>query len=298
MEVVDAQLHCWDIDNARRPWRVDYGKNDPVEAANRAHQSEHPITYDELLVRMDTARVDAALLVTPAVYGADNSYTLEAAALHPDRFAVVGRVDAQALDIADTMATWRTQPGMLGIRLLIGSDAERAVFRAGKLTRVFAACERHQVPVCVFPPGILTELAPVAAAHPDLQLVIDHLGLSQPPLMPAEADPFGRLPELIGLARFSNVAVKLTAVPSLSHLDYPFEDVWPAVRRVLDAFGPGRVIWGSDHTRTAALHSYPQALDYIRDSADLSAAEKEAVLGGSLRRLFGWARTTSAKSGS
>ncbi len=238
---------------------------------------------------MDATGVDAALLVTPAVYGADNSYTLEAAARHPDRFAVVGRTDPTAPDIEERMAGWRAQRGMLGLRLLIGSEQECAAFRAGGFDRVFAACARHGVPLCVFPPGILPELASVAAANPDLQLVIDHLGLSQPPLMQAETDRFGRLPELLDLARFPNVAVKLTAVPALSSRGFPFDDVWPALHRVIEAFGPRRLAWGSDHTRTASLHTYTEALAYLRDTGEVSAADKAELLGGTLRRLFGWA---------
>jgi predicted TIM-barrel fold metal-dependent hydrolase len=291
LEVIDAQLHCWEADNPHRPWRADYGTRDPVEAANRAHQSEHPITYGDLIARMDATGVDGALLVTPAVYGADNTYTLEAAARHPGRFAVVGRVDPEAPDIEERLASWQEQPGMLGIRLLIGSEKERAAFRAGKLDRVFSAAARHAIPVCVFPPGILPELARVASAHPDLQLVIDHLGLSQPPLMQAEADPFGRLPELLELARLPNIAVKLTALPALSSRKFPFDDIWPALHRVLNAFGPRRLVWGSDHTRTASLHTYTEALTYLRDTNEVSSADKVQLLGGSLRRLFGWVST-------
>jgi L-fuconolactonase len=177
---------------------------------------------------------------------------------------------------------------MLGIRLIIGSEAERASFRSGRLDPAFAACAKHEVPVCVFPPGIMPELAAVAERWPQLQLVIDHLGLSQPPLMQAEADPFGRLPDLIGLARLPNVAVKLTALPALSRGAFPFEDVWPALHRVLAAFGPERMMWGSDNTRTASLHTYFEAVAYIRDTGEISIPDKEKLLGGTLRRIFRW----------
>src|SRR5258708_33479056 len=116
---------------------------------------------------MDATGVDAVLLVTPAVYGADNSYSLEAAARHPGRFAVVGRTDQTAPDIEERMAGWRAQRGMLGLRLLIGSEQECAAFRAGGCDRVFAACARHGGHLSVFPPGSPPELASVLAAHPE-----------------------------------------------------------------------------------------------------------------------------------
>lgn len=49
-------------------------------------------------------------------------------------------------------------------------------------------------------------------------------------------------------------------------------------------------MWGSDHTRTAPLHSYAEAVDYVRETGELSAFEKEAILAGTLRRVFGWDR--------
>jgi predicted TIM-barrel fold metal-dependent hydrolase len=238
---------------------------------------------------MDAAGVDAALLVTSAIYGPDNSYPLEAAARHPDRFRVVGRADPDAADLEESLAGWRSS-GLVGLRLIIGTDAERARFQAGGFDRLLRCCARRGLPVCVFPPGMLRELAPLAESLPELSIVIDHLGLRQPPLMDAESDPFARLPDLIQLARFHNVAVKLTAVPVLSRQPYPFADLWPHIHRVLDAFGPQRVMWGSDATRTAGLHTMEDAAGYIRDTTELSRRDKALVLGGALRHLFGWPR--------
>jgi L-fuconolactonase len=289
VEVVDAQLHCWEPDNARRPWNPAYGAKEPSEAANRAHLAAHPLGYDELLRWMDGAGVDAGLLVTIAPYAPeDNSYALEAAVAHPDRFAVVGRIDTSSPDLETKIAGWRTA-GMVGLRQIIVSEAEVATFRTGGYDRLFAACERHQVPLCVYP-RILPELRTVAARHRGLQLVIDHVGLAQPPLMPAETEPFGRLPQLLALADLPNIAVKLTGLPSLSAEGYPFADVWPALMRLLDAFSPERVLWGSDATRTAPLHSYRDGVRFIREHPDLDRGTKTLLLGGALRRLFRWPR--------
>jgi hypothetical protein len=49
-------------------------------------------------------------------------------------------------------------------------------------------------------------------------------------------------------------------------------------------------MWGSDATRTAGLHTMEEAAGYIRDTEELSKADKDLVLGGALRHLFGWRR--------
>jgi L-fuconolactonase len=240
---------------------------------------------------MDATGVAAALLVTIAPYAPDNSYALEGAAAHPDRFAVVGRVDSTAPDLEERVGGW-PEAGMVGARLIIGSEVERATFRAGGYDRLFACCAQARLPLCVYPPAVMPELAPVAERHPELPLVIDHLGLAQPPLMQADPDPFQRLPELLALARFANVSVKLTGFPTLSAQSFPFADLQKRLRRLLDAFGPERLLWGSDNTRTEALHPYRQAVDFIALNDGLSEAEKELILGGSLRRIFGWRRAS------
>jgi L-fuconolactonase len=251
--------------------------------------SDNPVTYQELLGWMDAAGVAAALLVTIAPYGPDNSYTQEAAAAYPDRFAVVGRVEASAPDLEERIAGWRGT-GMVGVRLIVGSEVERESFRSGGHDRLLAACASAELPLCIYPPGILAQLLPVAQRHPALPLVIDHLGLAQPPLMRADAEPFERLPELLALARLPNVAVKLTGMPALSRERYPFADLREPLLRILDAFSPERVLWGSDATRTSALHSYSEAVAFIRESPYLGAGAKTAVLGGALRRIFRWPR--------
>ena len=278
MFIIDSQVHIWAANTPERPWPSGRRPGVPFAESFEA---------EELLQGMDRAGVDAALLVTSAVYGSDNSYPLEAAARHPDRFGVVGRVDPSAADLEVRVADWRKR-GLLGIRLILGNEAERATLRGGGFDRLFRACAAHSVPICLFPPGILPELGPLAESLPELSLVIDHLGLSQPPLMDAEADPFGRLPELLALARYPNIAVKLTAAPILSGEPFPFLDLWPHVHRVLAAFGPQRVMWGSDATRTAARHSYEEAVAYIRNSSELGAVDKELILGANLRRIFDW----------
>jgi predicted TIM-barrel fold metal-dependent hydrolase len=74
----------------------------------------------------------------------------------------------------------------------------------------------------------------------------------------------------------------------MSQEAYPFRDVMPHLRRAIDAFGPQRVVWASDHTQSQAHHSWAQALYYILDSDALSDSEKEWILGRSVRELLRW----------
>ena len=66
---------------------------------------------------MDAAGVDRTIIVPPAFEGDRNDLALAAAQAHPDRFAVMGRIDIEAPDVRGSLASWRSQPGMLGLRV-------------------------------------------------------------------------------------------------------------------------------------------------------------------------------------
>lgn len=291
MQIIDAQLHVWEHDHAGRPWDR-AAVQGYIEACRRwGHEVSETdtVTHEELIRRMDAVGVDGALLVTFGVYyPLDNSYALEAAAAHPDRFAVVGRLDATAANVVELVSSFAAQAGSVAVRVLALDDDTCARLRAGAFDRLLAATEAQGLALCLYPSRCPSDCERVARAFPDLQIVIDHLGLPQPPVAALAADPFRALPEVLALARFENVAVKLTGAPTLSRERYPFADLWPHLHAVLDAFGPARVMWGTDTTRTGL--SYAHELGYLRDTDELSPSEKELVLGGSLRRVFRWPR--------
>ena len=172
--------------------------------------------------------------------------------------------------------------------MLVRSPEEWRDFEAGLFTPYFAAAARHGVPLMIFVSGRPAAAAKIARAHPDLNLIIDHLGLKQPPRMVPDAEPFQQLPDLLALAQFPHVSVKLTGMPALSREAYPYDDLWPHYARLIDAFGIERLIWGSDITRVAELVNYADALGYVKYAAPFSASDKAKLLGGNLRRILNW----------
>jgi predicted TIM-barrel fold metal-dependent hydrolase len=67
--------------------------------------------------------------------------------------------------------------------------------------------------------------------------------------------------------------------------DYPYDALLPLLRKGIDAFGADRIIWASDHTAIEG-HSWAELLFCLRDAKAISLAEKEAILGGTMRRLL------------
>jgi predicted TIM-barrel fold metal-dependent hydrolase len=288
LDIVDAQVHLYTEDAAPYPWdQALYGNPALADMIGRFQARVAHGSIEAMLAEMDAQAVQGALVVAPAIHGYDASYSVEAYRRHPDRFRVVGRVDAGRDDIEDALAAWGADPAFVGLRLALGAPAAVDRVLAGGDDRMLTAAQRAGLRVCVYAPGRFDLLTRIARGFPDLPLIIDHLGLfTMAMLDPGYGDTFAKLDGLLELAQYEQVAVKFTSIPLLSREPYPHADVWPHLHRVIAAFGPERLMWGSD--QTVFEHDYGETVDVIRATDEIGPAEKELILGASLRRIWGW----------
>ena len=127
------------------------------------------------------------------------------------------------------------------------------------------------------------QLAGLADRFPAVPIVIDHLG--HPAVRRGVHDPdFARLLEL---ARYPNVYVKLSGFYHFSSEPFPFAGCWDVTRAVYDAFGPERLVWGSDFPHVVRTCGYGPALELLdRVLSDWSPAGRRRVMGGNALRLY------------
>ena len=237
MDLVDAQIHIWGADTPERPW--------PSGRAREA-QKPYPVGKEALLLQMDLAGVRRAVLVPPSWEGDRNDLALAAAQAYPDRFAVMGRLSLQDPASKEKLAGWRDQPGMLGLRFTFHNEHNRHFLTDGTADWLWPAAERAGLPLMVLVPGALDHLDRIAGRYPGLKLVIDHVGLN---LRARGAEVWEDLPAVCALAKHANVAVKASGMPALSTERYPFPDLHPHIRTLVEGFGPRRTFWGTDLTR-------------------------------------------------
>ncbi len=272
--IVDSQVHIWAASTPQRPW-----------PARHAPQREIPLGAAELLQSMDEAGVDRAILVPPSWEGERNDLVLAAAAAHPGRFAVMGRVDPDDASTPGRIATWRAQPGMLGLRFSLHRPGLAESLATGNMDAIFRSAERHGVPMMLLVPHTkMHHVDAVATQYPALRLVLDHLGI--PSSVPA-AERFTRLDELLKLARHANVAVKASALPAIATDVYPYRSLHAPMRRVYDAFGPRRIFWGSDLSRLPC--TYRQAVtQFTEEMPWLSDDDTHWIMGRGVCKWLGW----------
>jgi len=275
MKIFDAQVHVWGADTANRPW--------PQGGTTKPHRAE-PWSAEEMIEAMDRAGVTRAIIVPPGWEGERNDLALDAVCRYPDRFAIMGRFDPLRRDPFEAFPTWRQQPGMLGIRFTFHSERGRALLLEPAMARVWEAAEQHAIPLMirVLPP-MLDTVSTIAARHPGLRLALDHLSL---PNGSTDAAAFAHLPALLALARHSNVALKATCTPFYTADAFPYRALHAPLRTLVDAYGPGRVFWGSDVSRLPC--SYRESVtQWTEHMPWLSAEHLAGVMGEGLARWLG-----------
>ena len=278
--IIDSQVHPYERDRPERPWMGTL--EGPAE-----------VTGDDIVAAMDAVGVDGTLLVSPySMYRYDASYALEVYAKHPGRFGLIKPFDPHSETVADEMAEWAANPGVVGARLML----TREPFEADDpgLHRVLAAGAQTGLPVNVLCWGLVPLFRELARQHPNTRLVVDHVGLIQPYAPPAPPEPFAELPDVLSLAAFDNVAIKISGACTLSHEPFPYPDIWEPLRRIFDAFGIERCMWGTDWTRAWKLCTYEQSVEAFRVTDELSDSERSALMGGTLSKIHNWLPEVSA----
>jgi predicted TIM-barrel fold metal-dependent hydrolase len=172
---------------------------------------------------------------------------------------------------------------MLGMRHTFHNEHNRPLLTDGSADWLWPAAERADIPLMVLMPGSLDVLDRIAGRHPGLRLVIDHVGLDR-----RKGDKvWDDLPTVCALAKHPNVAVKASGMPSLSKERYPFRDLHPHIRTLVDAFGPRRTFWGTDLTRMPC--TYYECITLFTEHLPWLTGEDLAwVMGRGVCEWLGW----------
>lgn len=269
MRIIDPHVHVWKADPAF-PW---------------AKETTHPPAQDatpEMLLELMTAHgVEKTVLVQVIYYRWDNRYTAEALRKYPDKFMGVCRVNPEDPAAPDHLSYWTQEHGFHGVRLSPATDASGDWFRGPLMDPLFQRAAQLGVPMLILTGASrLPDLAKLLDRHPDLDVVVDHMA-------DCAIDRLEEWPKLLDLARYPRVFVKISHTWSLSKQGYPWRDTWELVKRVYQAFGGKRIMWGTDWPVCLRHATYAQTLSVVRDEMDFIAAEdREWVLGKTALRLW------------
>jgi len=281
MEIIDAHCHaspCW---------------YEPVES---------------LLYQMDRHGIERAVLVQ--IRGqTDNDYLFECVRRYPDRFVPVVLLDP-ARPRAEREMERLAGRGARGVRLEASARSpgdhpegdrgdhpqdHRGDHLEGDRLAIWRKAAQLGLPVSTRGSSAdyaADEFAQLVQAVPDLTVVMEHLGSRNYP--DGEPPPYETRQRALALARFPNVYVKLGGLGEFCtrampvREPFPFEEpVPPFIEMAYRAFGPERMMWGSDFPPVSHREGYTNALRFALDRfAEKSAEERDLIFGGVALRLF------------
>jgi predicted TIM-barrel fold metal-dependent hydrolase len=284
--VVDTHMHVWTNDVAHFPFAHPYDPNfKPPPVAG---------TAEMLLDEMDRHAINYAVLVQVIYYGWDNRYVAHCVKRHPQRFRAQGLIDPTDPQVASKLEYWMREHGLAGMRFSpiyyqgrdewLTSEAHQLLWKkADELKAIFNF---------FIAANQLTKLETMLADYPSVRVVIDHLARVDL----TASDPAREVAQLTRLARYPSVWVKVSELSIVSpSKKYPYADTYSWVKRVYDAFGPDRLLWGTGFpgaTRAqAGRPSLEEELALVRREIPFfSASDREKILGRNAARLWGFAK--------
>ena len=275
---VDAHHHLWDLAVRDQPWIAG-----PALAPLR-----RSFTIGELADAARPVGIDATVLVQTVTVPEETPELLAMAGEHELIAGVVGWVDLTAHDAADALAALRDLPGgdrLVGIRHQVQSEPDPEWLCRSDVRRgLRAVADAGLVYDLLTIPVQLPAAVATVRALEDLVFVVDHL--SKPPVATGELEPWAT--RMRALAEHDNVVCKLSGMVTEADWEaWSIADLRPYADTVLEAFGPDRLMFGSDWPVCLLAASYEAVAGAAAElTASLSRAEQAEIVGGTARRTY------------
>jgi len=223
-------------------------------------------------------------LVQAAPTVAETHYMLSLANDNAFVKGVVGWVDFEDNEVLKTISELARSKKLVGIRPMIHDIADVDWMLRDQFTPVYQHLTKENLVFdALTRPVHLSNLKKLIERHPDLTMVIDHA--SKPEIAIGEIK--GWATQMAEIAATGNASVKLSGMVTEAATRWTTENLQPYVDHLLEHFGPGRMIWGSDWPVCTLASSYARWCDTTNTLlSDLNETEKSNILGGNAIRVY------------
>lgn len=272
---IDAHQHFWKYDPIRHGWISD-----------EMWSIRRDFLPAELEGVLREAGIDGCVTVQVDQTEEENDAMLEYASANDFIKGVVGWVDLQHPEVEERLAEYRSKPKMKGFRHVLQSERDRALMLKPAFKRGIGLLAKYgyTYDILIYPDQ-LGYACEFVADFPDQLFVIDHIA------KPHIKDRF--ITEewkdaIRAVAANGNTWCKISGmVTEADWKQWKPEHFRPYLDTVLEAFGPGRVLYGSDWPVCLVAATYPQVLEIVRDYfSRLSVDEQAAFFGGNAIKFY------------
>jgi L-fuconolactonase len=278
---IDAHHHVWDLAARDQPWITG-----PAMAPIR-----RSFGIDELGPDAAAAGVTATVVVQTVADVTETEELLDLAETTPLVAGVVGYVDLAAHDVGEQVDRLRERPSgawLAGIRSPVQDKPDPGWLTRPAVLAGLREVARRDLVYDLLIRAHQLEAALAAVTHvPDGRYVLDHL--AKPAIASGGWEPWAS-----GLARLAargNVSAKLSGlVTEASWSTWSTSDLRPYAEHALAAFGPDRLVFGSDWPVCTLAAPYGRVIAATEKLVDgLSTTEQAAVMGGTAATVYGLA---------
>ncbi|WP_184541833.1 amidohydrolase family protein [Mucilaginibacter sp. FT3.2] len=272
---IDAHQHFWVFDAVKDSWIDDQMlviKRDFLPA--------------DLLPVLQQYGIDGCVAVQASQSDEETMFLLDHAAANPFVKGVVGWVDLKANDLDEKLENYKQYRKLKGFRHILQSEPDERYMLQPAFKKGIAALQKHSYTydVLIFPQhlGCAAELA---GEFSDQKFVVDHL--AKPAIKKQETGKWQK--DIEALAKHENVWCKVSGMLTEANwTNWKTGDFTPYLDVVFNAFGPSRVMFGSDWPVCLLAGGYHGTMQVVKNYTDkLSAAEQELFWGGNAISFYG-----------
>ncbi len=261
---LDAHQHFWQFDSAEYAW---------IDAERHVIQAD--FLPDDLAPHLQQAGLEGSVAVQARQTVAETEWLLSLADAYPIVKGVVGWLDLQSPDLPAQLERFADHPAFVGVRHVLQDDPDDRLMLRPAFLRGIAALGDHDLAydILIYPRHLPIS-AELVQQFPQQRFVVDHL--AKPFIKAGTLEPWAS--DLKALAQFPNVTCKLSGlVTEAAWGGWARADFVPYIDAALEAFGPERLMFGSDWPVCLLSASYTDVVEIV--ASQLSETEKESVFG-------------------
>lgn len=273
--VIDSHVHVWTPDVLEYPLAAGY---------STAQMQPSRFTPEDYWAIAQPLGVRRAVLIQMDFYGVDDAFLLDSLKRFPGAFAGVTQIDETRPDLVVEIKR-RYKLGVRGVRIAPSKRGDRNWLDNPGMRLLWSCGASEHVAMCpLIDVEDIGSVAHMCAQFPETSVVVDHAANIGSDGQFREHD----LVTLCQLAKYKQAYVKVSAFYYLGAKRPPYASVAPLIRRLLDAYGPERLMWGSDCPfQLAPPNTLRASLELVRDQlAFIDSDAKEWLLERTASKVF------------
>lgn len=264
---IDSHQHFWQYNPQRDTWITD-------EMA----VLKRDFLPGDLLTDLKANSIDGCIAVQADQSEDETLFLLKLAESHPEILGVVGWVDLCAPNVGERLARFAQFPKLRGFRHIVQAEPDDRFMLRHDFLRGIAGLEAYGLTydILIYPRQLPAAIA-LAAKFPRQRFVLDHM--AKPPIRSGELQPWANW--MAELAQCPNVHCKVSGM--VTEADWRGckpEHFRPYLDAVFAAFGPGRLMFGSDWPVCLLAASYRDVKNLLFSyTSVLPQAQQEQISG-------------------